>query len=441
MMHVDDETLSAYALDPAAVDAPEAVEAHLAECSSCREEVAAFRELDSLADDEDTWEAADAMLGPHPRLEEVLQRRNVMAAEEANAQRRLAPYLKSPVRFRGKRLADDPRLVTAGAVRVLCTAARGEHERRPRFSHALAVQACEIAGRLKGDDRGDCALLAYRERANALRYLGRFSEALDALEAAEKFVADTAAADFDRAIINYIRASILMKSERLTEATALARSAARTFQAYGDAQREVAAVMAEACCLSLVGVNDVAGMAFERVMSLARRTGDVALLSRAVNNAAVAYAALGDYDRASTYYGEAIALYEELRITTEEARARWGLAATLVGRGEFAAGADALAAARRELAAHGLTNDAALATLDWAEARLALGAADGVAEACRGIVLAFESEGMQRNARVALAYLHEALAKGTATRDTVHQVRRYLEGLPSAPERAFAPPS
>jgi hypothetical protein len=98
-----------------------------------------------------------------------------------------------------------------------------------------------------------------------------------------------------------------------------------------------------------------------------------------------------------------------------------------------------LEAARKELAALGLTNDAALATLEWAEARLAAGEPSGVAAACARVVMAFGSERMERNARVALAFLHDALRAGTATPEIVRHVRSYLERLPSAPERAFAP--
>jgi hypothetical protein len=76
--------------------------------------------------------------------------------------------------------------------------------------------------------------------------------------------------------------------------------------------------------------------------------------------------------------------------------------------------------------------------LEWAEARLAAGAPAGVAAACARIVITFGSERMERNARIALAFLHEALAAGTATPGIVRHVRLYLEELPAAPERAFA---
>lgn len=441
MTHYDHETLAAYAMDPALVDDPGGIQAHLRKCVSCREEVEAAREFDALSQQPEVWDDAEAIRAGSPKLKEALAERDAIVAEDLRAQQLLAPYLKSPMRLRNKKLAEDQRFVTAGAVRVLSMAARGEHEGRPRFSHALARQACAIAERLPADHpaRAACAVQAHIQRANALRYLGKFKEADDALAEAERLIPGTPVADFDLAIIQYVRATVWFKSERVAEAMPLARAAARTFHQYGDSPREMAAVMAEGACLLFLGLPDRSIALFEYVISLARRVNDLPTLARAANNAALAYYSLRDFDRATAYYTESAALYEEAGMATEEARARWGLAGTLVARGELTAGIEALQTVRKELAARGLTNDAALATLEWAEARLAAGEPSGVAAACARVMMTFGSERMERNARIALAFLHEALRAGTATPEVVRHVRLYLEHLPSAPERVFAP--
>jgi len=46
---------------------------------------------------------------------------------------------------------------------------------------------------------------------------------------------------------------------------------------------------------------------------------------------------------------------------------------------------------------------------------------------------------MMKNARLALAYVHEALARGNATPALVRHVRLYLKALPSRPNEAFVP--
>jgi len=438
MTHYDEETLAAYARDRALVADPDALEAHLSECVTCRDEVDAAREFDVLSRDRDTWDDTAAMRAEPPRLKEALTQRNAMVAEEMQAQRLLAPYLKSPLRLRNKKLANDRRFGTAGVVRMLCLAARGEHERRPRFSHALAVQACEIAAKLD-PPQPECAVQAYCERANALHYLGKFKEAEHALDKAEALIPDTPVADFDLAIIKYLRARLWSESERAYAAVPLIRTAALTFRQYGDETREIAAFLVEGGCFTALNEHETAARVYERVMTFARHRGNLPFLARSVNNVAVSYAALHDFDRAVALFVEAISLYEEGGMLTEEARARWALAATIVARGDLAAGIDALDLARKDLAARGLTNDAALATLEWAEARLAAGLPAGVAKACARVVMSFDSEGMELNARIALAYLHEALASGTATADVIRQVRTYLKALPAAPTAVFRP--
>ena len=92
---------------------------------------------------------------------------------------------------------------------------------------------------------------------------------------------------------------------------------------------------------------------------------------------------------------------------------------------------------RTDLARLGLTNDAAQATLEWAEVRLAMNKPEGVAAACRKIVVVFNSEDMQRHAKEALAVLHAALAAGKAMPELVRSVRLYLEKLPANPSQRF----
>jgi tetratricopeptide (TPR) repeat protein len=274
--------------------------------------------------------------------------------------------------------------------------------------------------------------LSLRERANALRYLGRFTEALEALDSAEELFDENPAADpHDIAIVRLIRATVFVESERLEEARSMSRRAARVFREYGDRPRELAALLIEATCLHFAGRNAEAAKVYERVASKARAEGERGLLARALNDAASAYVEIERLDDAESSLVEALVIFDELDLATEKARVEWLLALVLVRRGDFAAGAIRLDAARLELERLKLVNDHALATLDWAWARLALGEPSGVAAACKRIVVRFESAGMMKSARIALAQLHEALAAGSATPALVSEVRNYLEHLPA----------
>jgi tetratricopeptide (TPR) repeat protein len=441
MTHLDAETLHAYRIDPALVDAAK-VEAHLERCADCRDELKLMEAFDAALGEPAAWEEIEAMGLSAGRAAEALALQASIAEEDAAAARMLAEPLRSPLRFERAKLSGKPRFRTAGVVRALCAAAHKLHEERPRFSRDVAAEAGRIARQLPETHplRRVCMGRALRESATALRYLGRFKEALQVLDDAETLANGTPSADaFDLAFVWFGRAAIYMKSERLNDAIPLARKAAAVFRDYGDDFRECSAVLLEACCHLLLGAADRAAIAFEHVIASAEKRHDYIVLASALNNAAVTYTDLRQFERATSYYSRAVVLYDELTRTTEAARARWALASLLVASGDLDRGIGALAAAREELTNLGLTNDAALATLEWAEARLAAERPEDVADACRAIVVTFDSEGMERSARVALAYLHEALSKGTATPAFVRHVRDYLRDLPSEPERAFSP--
>jgi tetratricopeptide (TPR) repeat protein len=443
MTHYDHDTLSRFGLDPALVDDPEAVAAHLDACDACRGYFEVVNEIDAALRDTDMWEQVDHLLIPSELRSQTFKLKDAIEAEEADAGRRLEPLLKSPLRFRAGKITTNPKLLTAGAVRLLCAEANKRHEKRPLFSYEIADAAFEIARALpKGPEsrRRFSIAISLRERANAQRFLGNFKDALEALGYAEKFFDETPAADpHDIAIVQFIRATIFMKSERLDEAIAESAKCLPIFRDYSDRSHELSALMIQAACFYLSGANMEAVGLYEKVITRAREAEDVKILARGLTNAANSYTELSDLDTAERYYVEAVVLFDELGIVTEKARSSWALASVVVKRGDLVTGGERLDAARRELQRLGLQNDHALATLEWAEALLARGKAEGVATACREIVMRFESEGMMKNARLALAYVHEALARGTATPTLVRHVRLYLEALPSRPNDAFVP--
>ncbi|MFP5247600.1 MAG: hypothetical protein ACLGH0_12990, partial [Thermoanaerobaculia bacterium] len=115
-----------------------------------------------------------------------------------------------------------------------------------------------------------------------------------------------------------------------------------------------------------------------------------------------------------------------------------------IATGDIDDGLTRLREARREFEALGLRSDAALVTLDLAEALLATGqpgAAREAAELSASLVDLFTSVGMTGHALTALAFLREAFAGGNATPALVRHVREYLETYPDQTGNPFFPPS
>lgn len=443
MTHYDDDTLSRFGLDPALVEDRESIDAHLGDCQVCHARIAALAEVDDALREEETWIHVDTLLGGSAWLEEALAVQMSLDEEDRAAERLLAPLLTSPLRFRDANLTEDPKAQHAGVVRRLCAVAHRLHEEQPQFSLLLARTAYAIAFKLEDSSRMSrrlCMALALREGANAFRYLGRFTEALKALTDAEKLFDESPASDpHDIAIGWFIRATVLIELGELETAKSLSRRSAQVFRDYGDGSRELGALLVEAHSLFLSGSNVEAAHVYEAVAARARAEEKRNILACALNDAATAYLNLDRFEEAEQRYVEALVLFDELGHATERARVGWSLALLLVRRGELAEGVARLDAAREELQRLGLLNDHGLATLDWAAACLALGESTGVAEACKKIVVRFESEGMMKNARLALAYVHEALARHKATATLLRQVRTYLERLPLRPDAPFIP--
>jgi tetratricopeptide (TPR) repeat protein len=440
MIHPDGVVLSAFSLDPQSVSDRDAVAAHVSGCETCRESVTLFGALDGALRHSETWGHITS-LESGDRFAQFRHKRKKVQAEDDEAMRILRPLLDSPIRFTMAKISGKPGCHTPGMVRMLCVAANERHERHPKFSLQLTIAACDIAKALPARNESRRRLnmaMALRERANALRYLGQFSEALTALEHAERFFDTTPGADdFDLAIVWYIRATVFAETDRLHDGISAARDAARVFHEYGDQDRELLSAMVEAGCLLFSGNAQAAADAFSNAAELSRARTNTRVLASALQNGAGALANLGQLDRAERLYMEALVLYDELRAPTEHARTMWALGSVVVARGLLEEGAARLDASRMELAQLGLTNDAARATLEWAEVRLALNEDEGVADACRKIVLVFNSEGMQRHAKESLAVLHEALAAGKATPELVRSVRIYLDTLPANPLQRF----
>jgi tetratricopeptide (TPR) repeat protein len=438
MTHYDDEALIRYEL---MLEEDRETIVHLEECPECRARLAELRKVDAQLRAAETWLQSHYSIDP-VTLAELTEFEAQIEAENRAAERLLAPLLNAALRFRTTDLVGNPKARTAGVVKYLCQAANRLHEKRPLFSLEVATTALEIArvlpagARLPRYHTG----LALRERANALRYLGRFREALVMLEHAEGlFDEDPGGDPFEIAIVWYIRAVVLIEMGRIADAQRLAARAAAVFRRYGNGPRERAARLVNASCLAFSGQFGEAARAFETIVAKAKVAGEQSMIARAANGAANAYLELGHLDTAERYYTEAFLIYDELGLATEKTRVEWSLALTLVRRGELEAGATRLDVVRVDLGGLGLRNDHALATLDWAAARLACDQPAGVAEACKEIVVRFESEEMMRNARLALAYVHEALARGTATPALLQHVRDYLDLLPDRPTVPFVP--
>lgn len=441
MSHYTEDELSAYALRPDASHDREAVEQHVAACCDCRNTLDVIEAFDTALHDPLPWEMAETIPIRREAPPALLEQARVIAADDARARELVLPLVDSAIRFRAARVDDDPRFYTLAVIRLLAKVANGMHERQPQFGLILADTALNIAERLPANLQAQSAWYvgtAWKERANALRYLGRLKDAAQSLDRSESsFESEGHVEAFDLAIVKYVRATVYCEMERFTDATELAREAAVVFQMYGDRQRFFAARIVEANAFYGADRYAEALPAYESIALDARAANDRWMFAAAIANAASCHTRLGDFEQASRQYEEALEITSDLDVPAERARILWASAALKVESGRFEEGLPALEQARADLTRYGLKNDAALAALDLIAGLIAVGDTDRVADLCRSVANTFAEENMSRNAKKALAYLSETVASGIAIPETVRHVRAYLARIDNHPTEEF----
>jgi len=446
--HLDDSTLINFV--DGLIDAPDEVariRRHLQDCLECHETAQEYRELQSViregrvpaltGDPSDEPDAAG--------LADVLAYAEELRQEEARAAVIVPPILAEDPTHWGSLVAGSTDYRRPMVVRNLLTAAQGELERQPARALAIATLASDIADHITpGAFRADIVLYcrgsAWKERANALRYLGRYPEALQALDRAEEWFAQTVNPELDLAVLDYIRAWVVAQLDRTDEALRLARRCATTFMRYGDLERENHAGLLEAAILFDRREFTKSRDAFLALRGAIQAQGHLPTLARLYSNLGNVLAELGDLDASGKYLHQAMKLFEELGLTTERVRVRWILGRIMVQAGRSNEALVMLDQVAAEFDALEMVDEAGCAQLLRAETLLALGQPATVPALCRALIDRFARIGAHHSALAALAFLREASERGPVTPQVVRHVRVFLEALRTHPDRVFVPP-
>lgn len=233
MEHPSENTLGLYAIDPRSLASRLSVEEHLDACSACRAVLDEIRAFDTALAEPETWfVASDAVVDVEPIAE--LRRFEATMVDDDSTAAELLREFEMPdaaAHFVWFNVADKAKFRTGGVARRLCQLANGMCEKMPRYALALAEAAISIASALSDESyprgtihelRGD----TWKEQANALHYLGRFTEALAALAHAESEYRRLRVPGLGLVAVQYLRAGALFEQERFELAETLARESA-----------------------------------------------------------------------------------------------------------------------------------------------------------------------------------------------------------------------
>ncbi|HVR37850.1 MAG TPA: hypothetical protein VMU84_02055 [Thermoanaerobaculia bacterium] len=274
MTHATEDELSRYAFDPESVPNRHVVERHLELCSECRRTLEFVRSIDDGLRDDITWELSDDLMSApvNPASTRVVLRElaQQMAREDVDAERLVAPMLANATELAA--IAHDRRFRTGGVVRLLCRATVDARESDPERALELVDIAVAIAEVLEPRGNPGAGAVwelrgtAWKERANALRLLGRLRDAVDAVDAAEDAFRHLHFSAFGLAGVEYVRATLLWERGEYTEALRLAIECAEEFDELGDDSRVVLARNLEAHVRVATGETRAAREIFEQLL-------------------------------------------------------------------------------------------------------------------------------------------------------------------------------
>jgi len=398
---------------------------HIASCHTCRDRFTADNVVNLNGDRQREPE----------RMREFLETARRLERERDGVEDVVARLLRSTPVSEWSSLADERELHSSAAVEQLIEEVRKRAEKIPLEALTLADVATIISETLPTNSYPPVVLAqlrasAWKERAQALRYLGRVDDALAAIETAEERLGHFASATFDRGVVFLTKSRILHQLGRTAEAYSLLRECRQIFRDHGDAKLLLCAGIIEGA--SLFDDNRIAeaDALFTELLEVARSARDAESQARIENNLAYCATGLGDYRRANVHFSNGIALFYDLGLLAEAMRAKWGAGRVLVGKGQINAGLAYLRDARRAFLENSMMEDAVMCGVEIIQVLVERGDAEPARELAHHVASDVQSTQLGARAVAALRQLEEAVADGgTDLGPQVRDVHAYLESL------------
>ncbi len=394
---------------------------HLAECATCRQR---FTRNVVPFDAARRHEGALKFAAAAARLENERGE----SADLAARQLRDTPPADWP------RLAESKALRNNAALEQISEEVRKRLERDPAQALAVADLAAAIAETIPTSNYPPLVMAqirstALRDRANALRYLGRLDEAYDAVETAESRLSEFPAAVHDRAIIWLVKAMILAQMDHFPETEQIITTASVIFADVNDSARFLQAGVVYGNLLGRQQRYAEAESIFRDLLTVAVSTRDAETEARLHNNLGYCYGNLGDYTKANIHFSESIAKFTDLGLTAEVARTERGAGVLLIGKGQFDLGCSRLRDARAAFTRLQMPEEAGLCALRLIEAMVERGETDEARKLAATAINEFTAAMLDKRAIDAVVRLRESLDADGATAEAVRTVHALVESL------------
>jgi tetratricopeptide (TPR) repeat protein len=404
-------------------------ESHLASCSLCSARLADLRSFETLLADTIQLTSIDTL----PPIEQVPEFLTLLTNESRRQERArdvaegtFGLLRGQPLETWRATLAAAPHRHTGELIERIVEEAIIELDRRATHTLALLDEAMRVVASLEPRLRPHHEAEIWKNRANALRMLGRYEDALVAAGHGFTVAEHASGGAFTLAQLIYTRGGILFKMGRLIEALADARDAGIRFSEFGDIRRVIHARTLEAAVQVEQGEVAEALRIYKLLLPQLERLGDAPTAARVTANIGVAYGRLGNTSEARRCVIAARGQYAVLGLDVEVIRADWALAGILLLEGRTTEGLSLHRDAAMAFEERGMLADAGFVRLDMAEALLTRGALADAASLARSATEVFSRNGAHLAFMRALAYLRESTERQLATPTLVQYVRKFL---------------
>jgi tetratricopeptide (TPR) repeat protein len=386
---------------------------------------------------------AAALRRPDPaRVAEFAETARRLQRERIASEDIVMRALRDTPRALWPQLRERSELQTSGALEKLGQEVEKRRQVHPADSLALAELATAIADALPDDSYPAIMLAqfrahAWKERGHTLSYLGRYDEAFQMLDVAERHLEHFGTLAHDRAIVRFIRAVALQETNRFDESLAILAECRLVFADHGDARRRLICGIAEGTLLQRQHRYREAREVYLPLLDVASTIADEESLACLHNVLGHCYVALHDFESAEPHLREAVRRFNVLGQPLAAAKAELARGRLLLRTGQYGKAVEHLARTRDVFLRHDLIEEAGLCGLDMVESLLAQAAASPAETLVRTIVEEFTVAQLNTRAIVALGYLTDVIATRNASRDAVGTVREYILSLRKFPEREF----
>src|SRR5258708_1776328 len=338
----------------------------------------------------------------------------------------------------GDSLVESAAVGSNGALEQLSEVVRKRIERKPVEALAIANLSTSIAESLPANSYSPPVMAqiratALRDRANALRYLGRLDEAYDSIETAESRLGEFPGAAHDRAIVWMIKAMIQGQMDLFADAERTITAASVVFADLNDLSRFFQAGLVYGNLLGRQKRYEDAQRVFRDLLTVATSTGDNETQARLHNNLGHCAIYLDDYAGANIHFSESIARFTDLGLGAEVPRTSLGAALILIGKGQIESGLVRLEDARRAFITLGMMGEAGLCALRIIEVLIDRGDTAQARALTSMVIDEFETAGLDTRAVQAVANLQSSIDADGATGESVRTVHELVERLTTDP--------